>query len=331
MGRKPGDPGSNGARPRLWIVPLVAFILCYLGYMALSPRSMGWSSSLSAKNAEEDECCRGVDGMELWGAAVKWGTDHKFNTSKECCLACKKMCERSDGPCLCDSWVFCGDRERCGEKFGECWLKKQKDILSPDVKPSDESGMWTSGLIFGKGEGIIGLETEYGTLHIKLLPDCAPHSMAYIVELLGSRHCAGCQFYRAEGRGSSWDSKGNHIQDASLGPPYALIQGILEAEGVPFKNIPIEACPSIRRGSVAWVGSGPEFFISLANHNEWRKTYTVFGSVLSDDMDIAAKIAQLPTRSGQWGNIDVSVLEKPVKLKLKRATESHGDLNLNTN
>ena len=122
-----------------------------------------------------------------------------------------------------------------------------------------------------------------------------------------------------------------YCDQASLGPPYALIQGILEAEGVPFKNIPIEACPSIRRGSVAWVGSGPEFFISLANHNEWRKTYTVFGSVLSDDIDIAEKIAHLPTRSGQWGNINVSVLEKPVKLKLKRATESHGDLNLNTN
>ncbi|KAJ0961639.1 hypothetical protein J5N97_001136 [Dioscorea zingiberensis] len=334
MRRKPSDLGSNGARRRLWIVPLVVLIFCYLGYMTVSwpPHHTVSFRSISALNAEEDEeCCRGVDGMELWGAAVKWGTDHKFNTSKDCCLACKKMCERSDGPCLCDSWVFCGDRESCGEKFGECWLKKQKDILFPDVKQSDEKVMWTSGLIFGKGEGIIGLETEYGTIHIKLLPDCAPNSMAYIVELLGSRHCAGCQFHRAEGRGSSWDPRGNHIKDTPLGPPHALIQGTLEAEGVPFKNIPTEACPPIRRGSVAWVGSGPEFFISLANHDEWHKSYTVFGSILPEDIEIAERITQLPTRSELWGNINVSVLENPVKLKLKRSTESKGNLNLSTN
>ncbi|KAK8711133.1 hypothetical protein V6N13_146429 [Hibiscus sabdariffa] len=62
-------------------------------------------------------------------------------------------------------------------------------------------------------------------------------------------------------------------------PPYALIQGTVEAQGTVFKDIPPEACPTIRRGSIAWVGSGPEFFISLANHNEWRKAYTVFGYV----------------------------------------------------
>nr|GFA92285.1 peptidyl-prolyl cis-trans isomerase [Tanacetum cinerariifolium] len=33
----------------------------------------------------------------------------------------------------------------------------------------------------------------------------------YILELLTMRHCAGCQFYRAEGRGQSWDSEGNHL------------------------------------------------------------------------------------------------------------------------
>lgn len=48
---------------------------------------------------------------------------------------------------------------------------------------------------------------------IQLFPDCAPHSVAYILELLRSRHCAGCQIYRAEGRGYSWDTKGNHISD----------------------------------------------------------------------------------------------------------------------
>jgi hypothetical protein len=48
---------------------------------------------------------------------------------------------------------------------------------------------------------------------MQLFPDCAPHSVAYILELLPMRHCAGCQFYRAESRGQSWDSEGNHIKN----------------------------------------------------------------------------------------------------------------------
>lgn len=111
---------------------------------------------------------------------------------------------------------------------------------------------------------------------------------------------------------------------APLGPPFALVQGTLESQGIPFKQIPIEVCPYIKRGSVAWVGSGPEFFISLADHQEWSKVYTVFGSVLPEDMEIAEKIAQLPTKPDVWNNINVSVLQKPVSLRLKRMKKSHG-------
>lgn len=105
---------------------------------------------------------------------------------------------------------------------------------------------------------------------------------------------------------------------ASLGPPFALIQGTLKAQGITFEKIPTEACPTIRRGSVAWVGSGPEFFISLANHDEWRKAYTVFGSVLPEDMEIAEKIAQLTTKTDVWSDVTVSVLAKPVPLWFRR-------------
>ncbi|KAL3633466.1 hypothetical protein CASFOL_022228 [Castilleja foliolosa] len=93
--------------------------------------------------------------------------------------------------------------------------RKQKDVLAPEKQEVGNNVMWTSGIIFGRGEGIVGLETEYGTLHIKLLPECSPHSVAYILELLSLRHCAGCQFYRAEGRGQSWDINDNHIQDST--------------------------------------------------------------------------------------------------------------------
>jgi hypothetical protein len=34
----------------------------------------------------------------------------------------------------------------------QCWLKKQKDVMAPAVIAKGEDVMWTSGLIFGKGE-----------------------------------------------------------------------------------------------------------------------------------------------------------------------------------
>lgn len=104
-----------------------------------------------------------------------------------------------------------------------------------------------------------------------------------------------------------------------------MIQGILEAQGTTFKNIPIEDCPTIRRGSVAWIGSGPAFFISLVNHVEWGNAYTVFGSVLPEDMHIVERIATLPTTPDVWNNVNVTVLEKPVPLVLRRIEKSHGE------
>ncbi|KNA12330.1 hypothetical protein SOVF_127000 [Spinacia oleracea] len=334
MGRRPID--SNMGRWTSMSLLMLGFLACTFAYLVISivlkPRNsitdydglaMDEGDGVSLERENRGGCCRGIPNLELWGTAVKWGTKHKFDSEEECCKSCKAMCSGKDGPCLCDTWVFCGDRSACGPQFGECWLKKQNDSLVPQRQDVGSRVMWTSGLIFGKGEGIIGLETEHGTLHIKLYPDSAPYSVQYILELLTLRHCAGCQFYRAEGRGDSWDIKGSHIKDASFGPPFALIQGTLEAAGTSFQTIPTEVCRTVRRGAVAWVGSGPEFFISLANHVEWKNSYTVFGSVLPEDMEIAEKIAQLPTKPDIWNNINVSVLETPIPILIQRIKTNH--------
>ena len=91
---------------------------------SLSRPSSGSVAGESASGGEEESlggerCCRGIEKLELWGSAVKWGSDFKFNSSGECCKACKAMCTGTDGPCLCDTWVFCGDKKACGSKFGE--------------------------------------------------------------------------------------------------------------------------------------------------------------------------------------------------------------------
>ncbi|KAK5783357.1 Peptidyl-prolyl cis-trans isomerase cyp8 [Gossypium arboreum] len=330
MGRRQTD--SDLHRFTLWVLFLIAAISCCMAYYSFSVSLKGNSDTIFVGSSESwrgneeeregDGCCRGVEHLELWGDAMKWGSDFKLNSSEECCRACKEMCEGDDGPCLCDSWVFCGNKQDCGSRFGECWLKKQKDALDPDWRDSGDKVIWTSGLVFGKGEGIIKLKTEHGIVNVKLFPDCAPHSVYYILELLSLQHCAGCQFYRAESRGNSWDLQGNHIEHAPYGPPYALIQGTVDAYGTVFKDIPQEACPTIRRGSIAWVGSGPDFFISLANHHEWKKAYTVFGQVLPEDMEIVEKISQLPTIPDMWSNVKVAVLERPVPLRFIRMKKS---------
>ncbi|KAB2056113.1 hypothetical protein E1A91_A11G084200v1 [Gossypium mustelinum] len=330
MSRRQTD--SDLHRFTLWVLFLIAAISCCMAYYSFSVSLKGNSDTIFVGSSESwrgneeeregDGCCRGVEHLELWGDAMKWGSDFKLNSSEECCRACKEMCEGDDGPCLCDSWVFCGNKQDCGSRFGECWLKKQKDALDPDWRDSGDNVIWTSGLVFGKGEGIIKLKTEHGIVNVKLFPDCAPHSVYYILELLSLQHCAGCQFYRAESRGNSWDLQGNHIEHAPYGPPYALIQGTVDAYGTVFKDIPQEACPTIRRGSIAWVGSGPDFFISLANHHEWKKAYTVFGQVLPEDMEIVEKISQLPTIPDVWSNVKVAVLERPVPLRFIRMKKS---------
>ncbi|XP_020203187.1 uncharacterized protein LOC109788774 isoform X2 [Cajanus cajan] len=323
MGRR--QNGSDFGRFALLLLFLIGAISCSAVYLFLTvvfkPSTESLPSTdhdLGLRGAQEEQCCRGVEHLELWGDAVKWGSEFRLNSSEECCMACKRTCSGEGGACLCNSWVYCGDREACGPRFGECWLKRQKDALNPDRRDSGDLVMWTSGFVFDKEEGIVGMETDHGILRIKLLPECAPHSVAYILELLAMPHCVGCQIHRAESRGSFWDSEGNHIKRTKYGPPFALVQGTLESYGSMFKNIPKEYCPTISRGSVAWVGSGPEFFISLADHKEWRNSYTVFGSVLSEDMEILEKITQLPTKSEIWNNIKVSILENPVSLRFRR-------------
>ncbi|KAJ3696177.1 hypothetical protein LUZ60_001554 [Juncus effusus] len=304
------------------------FFLLALFYLTFSVSFFSRSSSQSASvipsnlrtkphnykqdsNRSPSNCCKGVKGLELWGSALKWGDKHKLRSAESCCKSCKETFS-------CNTWVFCGDKELCKDKFGECWLKRQEDPLSPEIASSGDHVMWTSGVIFPKNEGVLGIETNYGLIRVKLLPDCAPLSVDYLTELIKPRHCNGCRFFRAESRGPFWNFNGDHIAYQGFGPPYGLIQGTLESDGIYFKPILNEEKMSIKRGSVAWVGSGPEFFISLANHNEWRNLYSVFGFVANEDMEIVERIGSLSTKEDVWGNVTVLVLQDPVYFKVRR-------------
>nr|PNR39308.1 hypothetical protein PHYPA_019586 [Physcomitrium patens] len=152
---------------------------------------------------------------------------------------------------------------------------------------------------------------------MQLLPDCAPSSVLQILDLAKLTHCAGCRFYRAEGRAGLWDSYGGHNSKMrSTGPPYAVVQGTLEAHHVPFKQIPKEYTPAILRGMVGWLGGGPDFFISLADHVEWPRKHSVFATVADDDISLIETLAELPTTTATWEGVPIQVLDKPVNIRL---------------
>ena len=121
-----GDPGRFTAAALLFIGLISCLVVYAVFSTLLRPQDHALDSAVRSQDHSRVDggggCCRGVDNLELWGSAVKWGTDFKFNSSDECCKACKVMCSGNHGPCLCDSWVFCGDKEACGSKFGEVSL-----------------------------------------------------------------------------------------------------------------------------------------------------------------------------------------------------------------
>lgn len=135
MGRKPND--SEPTRCASMILLLMGLFSCTVVYIFMSAVMKPTGNSAVERLAADDGefgsgggvggvegggCCNGIESFELWGAAVKWGSDFKVKNSKECCEACKDMCTGNHGPCLCDTWVFCGDEKACGDKFGEVSL-----------------------------------------------------------------------------------------------------------------------------------------------------------------------------------------------------------------
>lgn len=108
------------------------------------------------------------------------------------------------------------------------------------------------------------------------------------------------------------------LVQTAFGPPYAVLQGILAAQGVLLKDIPMEARLQVKRGMVGWVEGGPDFFISLANHEEWYPTYTIFGSVLEKDMTLIEELASLSTAPSIWSGVKVEVLMTKVSFNLRK-------------
>lgn len=163
---------------------------------------------------------------------------------------------------------------------------------------------------------------SHGKVRVKLRRETSPLAVQFIHSLLAqSPQCTGCSFYRAEAVPATWGSV--ELPDSHnpgrWGPPYALLQGGLRADGVamPAESTAREDAPVIQRGMVAWAGggSGPDFFVALAEHPEWGRGHTVWGDVVEADMVVLERLLALPTKV-RPGNPPVTNLVTPVPLSV---------------
>ena len=97
------------------------------------------------------------------------------------------------------------------------------------------------------------------------------------------------------------------------------MQGRLAA----LRGTPAEGSPLVRRGHVARIQEGEDFFVALADHTEWGHAFTVWGEVL-DDAGLATleQITRLPyhEQAGAGGTImRLLDLELPVTAAIRAA------------
>ncbi|EOD05977.1 hypothetical protein EMIHUDRAFT_219713 [Emiliania huxleyi CCMP1516] len=263
-----------------------------------------------------------MERTELSGDVVRWGADHKVSSAAACCTAC--LAEDR-----CSVWVYCAG-PACGAQAGECWLKTLADPFSDVDLVRGRSDRWTSGTRLppppagatpsrtvpaSEAHLLLRLADGLGSVRLRLR-DGSPKAKEWA---LVDQHadCHGCTFYRAEAVPPHWGSPDwpDTYEGGRWGPPYALVQGGLSARGAAEPpRVPREDNPVVRRGMAAWAGggSGPAFFIALADHPEWGRGHTVFADAVTEDIAALERILALPTKTTP-GKIPITNLVTPAK------------------
>jgi len=174
-------------------------------------------------------------------------------------------------------------------------LKAKKDVRSVKVEVDED---W------------VILETSKGNIHIHLRPDLSPESVDYVRQLIQSKTCSPCKFYRSEKGG--------------------ILQGIMKSETVPHNKVRAKCphgekpknpdkChgPIMTRGMVGWAGGGPgpNFFLDMYDSpaDFWDNDHTVWGEVLPTDdasLETIEYIFDQPTKKEEGG--DMSYLEEEI-------------------
>jgi cyclophilin family peptidyl-prolyl cis-trans isomerase len=164
-----------------------------------------------------------------------------------------------------------------------------------------------------KSQGMVTIETNYGTIKIELLPNDAPNTVQNFTRLASQQFYDGVRFHRVI-NGFMIQTGDPFSKDTSLidrwgtgGPGYSFNDeinkgGALYAHGYP-------------RGTVAMANSGPntngsQFFIMQADNN-LPALYTIFGKV-TEGLSVVDKIASVKTTGSPYDRPLTEVLIKKV-------------------
>lgn len=175
---------------------------------------------------------------------------------------------------------------------------------------SCKSGSDESSAIPAGGTAVI--ETEYGTIKIKLAPDLAPKHVSHFIKLTREGFYDGLGFHRAEQglliQGGDPQTRNDDRSQWGMGIPG---QETVPAEfnGKPFV-----------RGTVGMARGGDvnsatsQFFICLRDNPEWNGQYTAFGEVI-EGINVADRISRLPTSDPYKGTLLEKVVMKRVSIE----------------
>ena len=137
--------------------------------------------------------------------------------------------------------------------------------------------------------GTLVLKTSVGDIKIVLRPDLSPESCHYVHEMVKTKQCSPCNFYRADApgilQGIMKDERFKHLRKKGSCPPEY-------ADKLPGKCPewdPLCGChgPTMKHGMVGWAGGGdgPDFFIDTYKQPAkwWDQQHTVFGQIQDED------------------------------------------------
>jgi peptidyl-prolyl cis-trans isomerase B (cyclophilin B) len=156
------------------------------------------------------------------------------------------------------------------------------------------------------------IETDYGTIKIKLAPDVAPKSVEHFVKLTRDGFYNGLGFHRADLglliQGGDPTSRENDRSKWGKGEPG---QETVPAE---FSSTPFTrgTVGMARRSDINSAAS--QFFICLRDFPQWNGQYTVFGEVV-DGIDVVERLSKLPTSDPYSGTLLEKVVMKRVSIE----------------
>src|SRR5262245_8522473 len=141
------------------------------------------------------------------------------------------------------------------------------------------------------------IETDFGTIKIKLYPDIAPKHVQQFAKLAREGFFDGLAFHRAVPnlliQGGDPNTRGDNRETWGLGAP-GQPNVPAEFSDRPFKRGVLGAAR--RQGDVNSATS--QFFICLRDFPTWNGQYTVFGEV-TEGIEVVDKIATQPADSSQ--------------------------------